>query len=72
MAATEPPREWDVIVVGAGVAGAMSATHLARAGLRVLLVEKSSWPRDKACGGCLSGVALRMLARAGIALHEGS
>lgn len=72
MAATERAREWDVIVVGAGVAGAMSAIHLVRSGLRVLLVEKSSWPRDKACGGCLSGVALRMLARTGIALHEGS
>lgn len=70
--APELSREWDVVVVGAGVAGAMSALHVARANLRVLLVEKCAWPRDKACGGCLNAVALRMLAHAGIELHEGS
>ena len=68
----ELPREWDVIVVGAGVAGAVGALHLARARLRVLLVEKSAWPRAKPCGGCLNAAALRALASHGIALHEGS
>ncbi|HEY9112406.1 MAG TPA: FAD-dependent oxidoreductase [Rhodanobacteraceae bacterium] len=68
----ELPREWDAVVVGAGIAGAMSALHLARARLRVLLVEKSVWPRAKACGGCLNAAALRALARSGIALREGS
>nr|WP_297459172.1 NAD(P)/FAD-dependent oxidoreductase [uncultured Halomonas sp.] len=60
------PREWDVIVVGAGVAGAISAYRLARGGLRVLLVEKSPWPRDKVCGGCVNAAALQALARAGL------
>lgn len=67
----ELPREWDVVVVGAGVAGAVSALHLARARLRVLLVEKSAWPRAKACGGCLNAAALRALASHGIELREG-
>ncbi|TAM99069.1 MAG: FAD-dependent oxidoreductase [Rhodanobacteraceae bacterium] len=66
----ESSRQWDVVVVGAGVAGAMGALHLARTGLRVLLVEKSAWPRAKACGGCLNAVALRALAGSGIELHE--
>lgn len=67
----ELPREWDVIVAGAGVAGAISALHLARSGLRVLLVEKSAWPREKVCGGCINAAALRALAKAGITLNEG-
>lgn len=63
---------WDAVVAGAGIAGAACALHLARAGLRVLLVEKSAWPRAKVCGGCLNAAALRMLADAGIPLHEGA
>ncbi|MGH8146806.1 MAG: NAD(P)/FAD-dependent oxidoreductase [Rhodanobacteraceae bacterium] len=68
----ELPREWDAVVVGAGIAGAMSALHLARTGLRVLLVEKSAWPRAKTCGGCLNAAAIRALASSGIELCEGS
>ena len=37
----------DVIVVGAGPAGSATATHLARRGLRVSLLEKSRFPREK-------------------------
>jgi flavin-dependent dehydrogenase len=65
------PREWDVVVVGAGIAGAVSALHVSRYGLRVLLVEKSAWPRDKVCGGCLNAAAMRALAAAGVELDEG-
>lgn len=72
MVHNDPERDWEVTVVGAGVAGAMAALHLARAGLRVLLVEKSAWPRDKACGGCLNAAALRSLARAEIELRDGT
>lgn len=68
----ELSREWDAVVVGAGIAGAMSALHLARTNLRVLLVEKSAWPRAKACGGCLNAAAMRALASSGIELREGS
>src|SRR5690348_14845948 len=67
----ELPREWDVVVVGAGVAGAVSAMHLARSKLRVLLVEKSSCPREKVCGGCLNAAALHALAAAGVELNDG-
>lgn len=71
MSAGELPREWDVVVVGAGVAGAVSALHLARSKLRVLLVEKSQWPREKVCGGCLNAAALHALAAAGVELRDG-
>jgi len=49
----------DVLVVGAGPAGSATAIHLARGGARVLLVDKARFPRDKPCGGGLTGRALR-------------
>lgn len=43
----------DVIVVGAGPAGASTAYELSRAGLRVLILERAKLPRYKACGGAI-------------------
>ncbi len=54
-------ERFDVLVVGAGPAGSATAIHLARAGVRVLLAEKARFPRDKPCGGGLTGRALRVL-----------
>ncbi|MEX1315831.1 MAG: geranylgeranyl reductase family protein [Synechococcaceae cyanobacterium] len=45
--------EVDLVVVGAGPAGAMAAATAARGGLRVVLVEKRRLPRHKPCGGGL-------------------
>ncbi|WP_166356050.1 geranylgeranyl reductase family protein [Phytoactinopolyspora limicola] len=56
----------DVIVVGAGPAGSTTAYYLARAGLDVLLLEKSSFPRDKVCGDGLTPRAVRQLVRMGV------
>lgn len=50
----------DVIVAGAGPAGATAALRLARAGVRVLLVERYPLPRQKPCGG---GISTRVLSR---------
>ncbi|HEX5514327.1 MAG TPA: FAD-dependent monooxygenase [Gammaproteobacteria bacterium] len=66
------PEEWDVVVVGAGVAGTVSASRLARRGLSVLLTDKAQWPRHKACGGCINAAALRALAAAGLADISGA
>jgi geranylgeranyl reductase family protein len=52
-------KRYDVLVVGGGPAGSATATHLARAGADVLLVDKSTFPRDKPCGGGLTTRALR-------------
>ena len=54
-------RQADVIVVGAGPAGASTAFHLANAGADVLLLEKASFPRDKICGDGLTPRAVRQL-----------
>ncbi len=51
----------DVLVVGAGPAGSVTALRLARSGARVLLVDKARFPRDKPCGGGLTGRALKHL-----------
>jgi geranylgeranyl reductase family protein len=47
------PR-YDAVVVGAGPAGSSAAVVLASAGMRVALVDKAHFPRDKLCGGLLS------------------
>ena len=56
---TSHVERYDVLVVGAGPAGSATAIHLARAGARVLLADKARFPRDKPCGGGLTGRALR-------------
>ena len=58
---------WDVVVVGAGPAGALAAHGLASRGVRVLLVEQRHYPRWKVCGACLSPQALAVLEAAGLA-----
>jgi geranylgeranyl reductase family protein len=52
---------FDVAVVGAGPAGSTAAYRLARAGARVLLVDRAVFPRDKPCGGGVTGRAARLL-----------
>ncbi len=54
-------ERFDTIVVGAGPAGSATAIRLARAGARVLLVDKARFPRDKPCGGGLTLRAIREL-----------
>ncbi|RIJ76130.1 geranylgeranyl reductase family protein [Nakamurella silvestris] len=56
----------DVIVVGAGPAGATAATYLARAGIDVLLLEKSTFPREKVCGDGLTPRGVKQVLALGI------
>jgi geranylgeranyl reductase family protein len=52
---------YDVAIVGAGPAGSTAAYRLASAGARVLLLDKAAFPRDKPCGGGVTGRAARLL-----------
>jgi geranylgeranyl reductase family protein len=60
----------DVIVVGAGPSGSTAAYYLAQAGLTVLLLEKSRFPRDKVCGDGLTPRAVKSLVAMGIDVSE--
>jgi len=60
-AAAAAATSWDLIIVGAGPAGGAAAIRTARAGLRVLLLDRNSFPRPKVCGCCLSPLALAEL-----------
>jgi geranylgeranyl reductase family protein len=51
-------ERFDVAVVGAGPAGSATAMRLARAGAKVALLDRARFPRDKPCGGGLTGRAL--------------
>lgn len=57
---------WDVIVIGAGPAGAVAARSAALRGLTVLLVDQATFPRRKVCGCCLNRHALSALSAAGL------
>ncbi len=65
---SSPPTtaDADVIVVGAGPAGSAAAHRLAQAGLDVLLLEKTSFPREKVCGDGLTPRAVASLVAMGI------
>jgi geranylgeranyl reductase family protein len=56
---------WDAVVVGAGPAGSATALLLARAGARVLLLDRERFPRDKPCSEYLSPESTRVLERLG-------
>lgn len=57
----------DVVVVGGGPAGSVTALQLARAGLDVVLVERAHFPRRKVCGEYLNAGAVAALERLGLA-----
>lgn len=68
---SDHPR-FDVVIAGAGPAGSVAALVLARGGARVALVDKSAFPRDKACGDLIGPRGVALLADLGIELVGGS
>ena len=49
---------YDVVIVGAGPAGSTAAKYLAEKKLKVILIDKEKFPRNKSCGG---GLPLKVL-----------
>ncbi len=57
----------DVLIAGAGPAGSLTALLLARAGVRVRMVDRAAFPRDKLCGDTVNPGAMAILRRHGLA-----
>lgn len=66
----EAKNDADVIVIGAGPAGSAAAYWLATAGVDVLLLEKTTFPREKVCGDGLTPRGTRALVDIGIDVSE--
>jgi menaquinone-9 beta-reductase len=58
---SKPENDADVIIVGAGPGGSATAAHLARSGVKTLLLEKTEFPREKVCGDGLTPRAVKEL-----------
>ncbi|GAA1655450.1 geranylgeranyl reductase family protein [Fodinicola feengrottensis] len=69
-AESSPTGTADVIVVGAGPSGSTAAFYLAQAGLDVLVLEKTEFPREKVCGDGLTPRAVKELVKMGIDIDE--
>lgn len=59
--------DYDLAIVGGGPSGSTCATFAAKAGLKVLLLEKERFPREKVCGDCLNPSCWPVLERLGVA-----
>ena len=54
-------KKYDVVIVGGGPAGSTCALSLKNSGLKILLLEKHRFPRNKVCGDCIPSKALFVL-----------
>lgn len=61
---------WDVLIIGGGLAGLTAAIHLSQKDLKVLLIEKSDYPRHKVCGEYISNEILPYLSWLGIDISQ--
>src|SRR5207247_5623358 len=57
---------FDIAVIGGGPAGSVCAAFSAASGLRVVLIEREKFPREKVCGDCLNPECWPILRRLGI------
>ena len=55
------PQNFDVVIIGGGLAGLCNAIHLSKFGKKVLLIEKNDYPKHKVCGEYISNEVLPYL-----------
>jgi geranylgeranyl reductase family protein len=56
-------NKYDVIIAGGGPAGSTAGYILSRSGLKVMIIDRSVFPRHKLCGGCITDKTVKLLAR---------
>jgi flavin-dependent dehydrogenase len=66
-----PEYAYDVVIAGAGPGGASAAARLASAGVRVLVLDRQRFPRDKVCGDFVGPAALIELEALGVTHMSG-
>lgn len=54
-------ERFDAVIVGGGPAGSTSAWRLQKSGMKVALIDKAQFPRDKVCGGWITPAVLNLL-----------
>ena len=54
-------EHYDLVILGSGPAGASCALSLRDSGLRIAIIEKQTFPRDKVCGDAIPGEAIKTL-----------
>lgn len=59
-------HEYDVVVVGAGPAGCTAAVYASQLGLKTILLEARSVPKDKICGDAVAGKCIPILKELGL------
>ena len=52
-------NNYDIIIVGGGPAGSSAALYAKKAGLKAIILDKNTFPRDKICGDALSGKSVK-------------
>lgn len=57
----DPPIQFDVIIIGGGLAGLTSAIYLSKHKISVLIIEKNTYPKHKVCGEYVSNEVLPFL-----------
>ncbi len=63
-------NDYDLIIVGGGLAGLTAALHIAREGYTVLVIEKQQYPHHKVCGEYVSNEILDYLDHLGVSLTQ--
>lgn len=63
---TTTSSEYDLAIVGAGPAGTTAAMYAIRHGLRAIVVDRATFPRDKICGDALGGKSMSVLDELGL------
>ncbi len=56
-------KDYDVLIIGGGPAGAMAGIELQKKGLRTCIIEKETFPRTKLCGGMLTQKSMDLVIR---------